>query len=282
MNTTEPTLAPTVDGYFGFKPIMGLQIAALVVYSLLTATVLGLNIWKRAWFMMAIVVGGALEIFAFAWRIWETSHYNSEAGYILYLVPVLVAPTVLAAANYALAASIMIKADVRVPIFTPKVTKWVFLVCDVAAFFIQGIGGSVAGAAKTVKTAQTGSNIILGGLAISLGVFVIFLILAAALHFKIRRQQHVRWMNIFYVVYVNMLCLSIRAVYRVVEFAQGDYHNKISDNETYFYVLDVLLMMILIASWIPFHPSFLGLSMRDEDESAVTPMGDKEMKSVSP
>jgi RTA1 like protein len=46
--------------------------------------------------------GGFLEVIGFAARIWETSNNQNEAGYIIYLVPVLVAPTILAAADYSL------------------------------------------------------------------------------------------------------------------------------------------------------------------------------------
>jgi len=260
-----------VDGYFGFKPNLGLEIAAITVYAILTVIVFYLNVKKRTFFMMPIVVGGALEIFGFAWRIWETSHFNSEAGYILYLVPVLVAPTVLAAADYSLASVVMSKGNVRIPFFTPKVTKYLFLVCDIAAFFIQGLGGSVAASAKTISVEKTGSNIVLGGLAISLAVFLIFLLLSLALQLKIHRQHSgdKSWMRIFYVVYVNMLCLSIRAFYRVAEFRQGSTHNKLSIDEAYFYTLDVLLMMILMFTWIPFHPSTFGLT---KDTEVITPL----------
>jgi RTA1 like protein len=108
------------DGYFGFQPIKGLEIAALIIYCILTVLALTMNIRKKSWFMNPIVAvsppipiaqislsnssnqGGVLEIIGFAARIWETSNNQSEAGYIVYLVPVIVAPTVLAAANYSL------------------------------------------------------------------------------------------------------------------------------------------------------------------------------------
>jgi len=264
-------------GYFGFKPILGIEVAALVVYSILTICVLYLNVRKRTWFMMPIVVGGALEIFGFAWRIWETSNDHSEVGFILYLVPVLVAPTVLAAADYALASVVMTKANTRIRFFSPKVTKYLFLVCDIAAFLIQGMGGSIAGSAKTQKQQQLGSNIVLFGLGISLAVFIIFLFLSVGLHVKIRKSADgttdLRWMKIFYVVYANMTFLSIRAIYRVAEFGQKNYHNKLSDNEVYFYFLDCLLMILLIAVWVPWHPSVFGLT-----KDTIHPIPDDEKK----
>jgi RTA1 like protein len=104
-----------------------------------------------------------------------------------------------------------------------------------------------------------------------LAVFVIFLFISVVLHLKVRNNvddgEDKRWTNIFFVVYLNMTCLSVRALYRVAEFAQTNYHSKLSTNEAYFYSLDVLLMIILMASWIPFHPSRFGM----KKEKGVTP-----------
>jgi RTA1 like protein len=47
----------------------------------------------------------------------------------------------------------------RVCIFTPKKTKWLFLICDIAAFFIQALGGAIAGAATTTQDQQLGVSI---------------------------------------------------------------------------------------------------------------------------
>lgn len=264
-NNTGPGLGP--DGYFGFSPNIPLEIFATVLYFVLTIGVLYKNIKHRTWFMMPIVIGGLLECFGFCYRTWETYNLNSEVGFILYLVPVLVAPTILAAGDYGLASVIMIRGNVRVRFFTPKKTKYLFLICDIAAFFIQGIGGSVAGTSKDASQARLGSNIVLVGLGISLAVFIIFLIIAFILHIKIRASSaagaNLQWQGIFYVIYVNMICLSIRALYRVAEFQGGSTKGALSVDEAYFYVLDVVLMMILIASWIPFHPSHFGLTKEE-------------------
>jgi len=264
---TNSTLGP--DGYFGFKPNKGAEYFVVVVYFVLTVFIFIRNCKHRTWFMMPIALGGAFETFAFAWRIYETYHNDSEMGYILYLVPVLVAPTILAAADYNLASVVMYRANVRIPFFTPKVTKVIFLVCDIAAFFIQGIGGSIAGTSKSESQAKFGSNVVLVGLGISLAVFLIFLLLSFALQIKIRAQPgfhdtDTSWMRIFYVVYVNMLCLSIRAFYRVAEFHGGNTRSKLSIDEVYFYTLDAMLMIILMASWCIFHPYYFGLAKSED------------------
>lgn len=44
------------DGIFGFKPNVPLEQASLVLFSILTFVLLVINIRKRTWYMMAIVV----------------------------------------------------------------------------------------------------------------------------------------------------------------------------------------------------------------------------------
>jgi len=254
-----------IDGYFGFYPIKGLEYAALIIFIILLLTITIQNIKHRTWFMMALSVGGLLEVVAFIFRIYTTYHPMSEAGYIIYLVSVLVAPTVLAAADYSLASLVMNRGKLSFCCFTPKVTKWVFLICDLFAFVLQGLGGAVAGSAKKLSQVHTGTHIILIGLAVSLAVFVIFLFLSMALHLAIKKRtgktldDH-SWMRIFYVIYANMTFLTIRAFYRVAEFHSGSNRTSLSTNEAYFYVLDTLMMILVMLSWVVFHPSRFGVT----------------------
>jgi len=225
-NGTYPHISYTIN-YFGYTPTKGLEYAAVALFAIGTFSILFLNIWKKAWYMMALFVGGLMEVVGFGAMIYTTGNMNLD-GFIVYLVCVLVAPTVLAAADYALAGHVMTRGKARVACFTPAVTKYLFLICDIIAFFTQGVGGVVVGAAKTVDDIKRGANIVLIGLAISLGVFVVFLLFATVLHRRIIKnleksgctKEESSWTRIFWVIYFNMLCLAIRALYRVAEFNQ--------------------------------------------------------------
>jgi len=63
----------------------------------------------------------------------------------------------------------------------------------------------------------------------------------------------------FTVLYCDMVLLIIRSVYRVIEFSQLQFHNPISTNETLFYCLDALPILMFNLLWIPFHPGIWGL-----------------------
>jgi len=281
MDTGNSTVVipPYTVNNFGFLPNKDLEIAALVLYSTFTCVMLGLIFWKKTYFMGMLIAGGLLEIVGFITRIYETSHLDNEPVFIVSEITVLIAPTVMAAAVYALTARLMSRGKVTIPIFTPLVTKWFFLTFDVIAFFVQGGGGGVLGSAKTADGLKMGANIILGGLSVSLGVFITFLVVSLVIHIKsIKSPQNqgtdLRWTRIFYVIYFNMACFISRAFYRVFEFKDGNIYGKLSIEEKYFYTLDVMMMMFILLSWIIFHPSWFGFT------SATSETNDVEMPEV--
>jgi len=232
---------------------------------------------------MPLPFGGFIEVIAYV-----SSTYTTEnmvlGGYIVYLVCSLVAPTVLAAADYALAGHIMVRGEARVACFTPTVTKVVFLIFDIIAFMTQGVGGVIVGDAKTLDDIRKGANIVLIGQAISLVVFVTFLAFATVLHRRIIRNVHNsgfseeerKWTRIFWVIYFNMLVLIIRAFYRIAQF-----HAKLAtppdstlSGEAYVYALDTFLMIVLMISWAVFHPWRFGMHAWREGNSIPMTVAD--------
>jgi len=283
-NGTIPFTLPPMN-YFGYDPNKSLEFAVVILFAVATIIIFIENAWKKTWFMSALFVGGLMEVIAFAAMIYTTNNMTSLDGYIVYLVCVLVAPTVLAAGCYALAGHVMIRGEARVACFTPGVTKYCFLICDIVAFFTQGIGGTVVGSAKTLAQIKLGANIVLAGLAISLSVFIVFLCFSIVLHRRILRNLHnkgctddeMKWTRIFWVIYLNMVVLAIRGFYRVAEFQQklATPPSNTLSTQAYFYGFDSFLMLILMISWCIFHPSRFGMHKKHEDLSI--PMSTKKV-----
>jgi hypothetical protein len=114
----------------------------------------------------------------------------------------------------------------------------------------------------------SGSKTLLGGLCLALTVFAFFLFATAFILTHLPASKLTRSRRILItVLYIDVLLLIIRSSYRVAEFANLEYQNPISTNETLFYVLDVLCMAVLNALWIPCHPSFLGMSGNGKQKS---------------
>jgi len=273
-NGTYPSLPP--PNYFGYNPNKEMEIAVFILFAVCTLAVLVQNIWKRTWFMMPLVLGGIIELAAFGAMIYTTHNMDSLDGYIVFLVSVLVAPTVLAAADYSLAGHVMLRGEARVACFTPKVTKYLFLITDIAAFFTQAVGAVIVGSAKTYQEIKNGANIVLVGLAISLCVFVVFLVFSIILRKRVLRNlakqgEDTRWTRIFWVIYLNMFFLALRALYRVAEFHQKlatPPSNSLS-TEGYFYGLDTMLMVVLMLSWTVFHPFRFGMADWQKKDAGI-------------
>jgi len=273
-NTTTPftyNFTPTPELYFGYSPNKTLEIVVLALFTAFTLGVLVQSIWKKTWFMIPLVLGGILEMAGFGGMIYATNTFSINA-YIINLLGVLVAPTVLAAADYGLAGHIMQRGKVRVACFTPKVTKYSFLGIDIIAFFTQAIGAVIVGNAKTIEDIQKGAYIILLGLAISLFVFTVFLIFSIVLRKRIlakARKNGADTTRILWVVYMNMLFLVIRAFYRIVEFKEKLSTPPQNDlgGEGYYYGLDIMLMVLLMLSWVIFHPYRFGMHNWRKEET---------------
>jgi len=274
--------------FFGFKPNIPISIAAIVVFAILTLILLGLNVKFKAWFFMILPLAGAMETIGFLSHTYCIYHPNNEPSYILFMVPVLLAPTVFAAADYTLVSKLMMKSHIPKipPIFTPSVVRYLFLVVDLLAFCVQGLGGGLL-ASKSLSVVNTGRKIMLGGLCITLMIFVFFLFLTVYLHYRIIRDSHihtskedqdVRWKRILVVLYVDMILLITRAIYRLVEFSLPGYHNRISTDERYFYSLDTLLMIIIMILWMFYHPGFHGMIDSDNVTDVEDLKTDEELK----
>lgn len=177
----------------------------------------------------------------------------------------------------------MIKTGVTHPIFKPKIVRYIFLIADICSFTIQVSGGGLT-AISDISIAQLGewldtkhiysllgSKILLSGLAAALCVFVFFLCMLVYLHIKLRRRGNLteegyKGEKLIFILYIDMILLIIRSVYRVAEYGNLQYHNSISTNEKLFYGLDMLEMATLNILWIPFHPGFWGMKGGDDNE----------------
>ena len=79
------------------------EVASIVFIALFTIAALIvfiLNVRSKTWFFMSLVVAAALEILGMSFKI-VTKYYPTSVPFlILYILPVLVAPTIFAIAGY--------------------------------------------------------------------------------------------------------------------------------------------------------------------------------------
>ena len=139
---------------------------------------------------------------------------------------------------------------------------------DIVALVVQAIGISIWASEKSsgtpnVNTVKLGSWITVGGLAFQLICFMIFVLLARWIQtHKENRYKGTREHRLMFIgMYATVLFVSIRNVYRFVEFVQGAIEypqpSSIQENQALFYGLDTLPIILSFVCFIIINPAFL-------------------------
>lgn len=132
---------------------------------------------------------------------------------------------------------------------------------NVAEWLTDYAGGGILATAKTESSQSLGNKVILLGLAIQVIFFGLFIIVTLVVHIRINKGPSPKslatpapWQKLLWVLYLTSFLIMIRSIFRMVEYAQGS-DGSLLQNETYAYVLDALLMFIVTACFVFFHPS---------------------------
>eukprot|EP00891_Asterochloris_glomerata_P000262 jgi/Astpho2/262/Aster-02155 len=238
-----------VIGYFEFWPSMALAIVALCCFGVAGIIVSVVNIITRTKFMWICTFFCMLEISGFGCRI-SVIKKPSYPGYVSMqgrLVQLATGSTK-----------------------KHRVVSWFFFSSDIFSLGIQGAGAGVSTSAQGVSQSKSGKNLLLAGLALQLFFFIVFSVLTVFVHmrpkyglFKVRQL-----VPVFVMLYVTIILLFTRNLYRVIEFG-GGFYSRLAVQEGYFYVLDSLLMIIAVGVYTTLHPGFfmVGSELRDRGAS---------------
>jgi hypothetical protein len=133
--------------------------------------------------------------------------------------------------------------------------------------------GAALLASTNPTTAETGSHIVLAGLAIQIVIFgffvVVALILQRRLHaFPTRQSQDVSipWKKHLYVLYVTCAFIMFRSIIRIAEFAEG-FEGEILTHEVFLFIFDAIPMAAVMAIFIIWYPSSFSSQARKETAS---------------
>ncbi|KAK8117786.1 uncharacterized protein PG998_006067 [Apiospora kogelbergensis] len=150
----------------------------------------------------------------------------------------------------------------------------IFVWADVLAFLVQAVGGSMASPGASGDIIQKGLTVYLVGMGVQqffIAIFCIFMI-----RFNIRQRQGYGyagkgdWRPLIYALYATLVCITIRIIYRIAEFAGGiTPSNPIPFHEEYSYALDVFPMMVALLILAIWHPGRF-LTGRDSEIPKVS------------
>ncbi|KAJ7735968.1 RTA1 domain-containing protein [Mycena metata] len=120
-----------------------------------------------------------------------------------------------------------------------------FVLLDITAFLIQAVGGSIG---------LLGIHVYEGGIGLQELFILGFIGLVIRFHYKMRRLEgSTEWKRPLYTIYATLGLITIRIIYRLVEYSGGVY-TPITSHEAPFYCLDALPMLTALLLWNIFHP----------------------------
>jgi hypothetical protein len=155
----------------------------------------------------------------------------------------------------------------------------IFVLGDLLCLNIQSTG---AGFLPKPHLVTVGNGIIVTGLGLQVLIFVGFMWCCILFHRKLARHLRttgqtveVPWESVLWMLYVTSVIISIRNIFRLVEFITG-HDSYLFENEWPVYVFDGVLMLVVMVVFYIWYPPQLQTSatdsmieLRSEDEALV-------------
>ncbi|KAH7407238.1 RTA-like protein [Cadophora sp. MPI-SDFR-AT-0126] len=243
-----------------YEPSFALAIVTSIIFGILTV----LHGWRlikaRTWFCLPVFIGAIFEVVGFACRAVGNKNQYTLLPYILQALLILLAPILFAASVYMILGR-LIRAT-RGQEYSIIRVNWVtkiFVGGDIFCFLMQMVGAAFLASAKTKKTRDTGEMIILIGLIIQIIIFSFFLVVSMIFHRRILRaptpislSTTFRWKRFLVELYLVSGLITLRNLFRVIEYAQGEQGYFLS-REWPIYVLDALPMAVVVAICVLWH-----------------------------
>ena len=194
-----------------------------------------------------------METIGYAGRIISIYNLTSMPAFIMQSVLIVLAPAFFSATVYMILGRVI--TFINAPQLSIVPHRWlttIFVLGDVTSFLVQGSGAGLMSSSSS-SSRNTGSLIIVGGLVIQLLFFGVFFIALIVFDIRCRRQSlsksivfhngntKLHWHTVVVALYIASTLISIRCVFRAIEFATG-FDGYLQSHEVFFYVFDALPM----------------------------------------
>ncbi|KAL4879317.1 RTA1 like protein [Aspergillus karnatakaensis] len=223
---------------------------------------------KRAWYFTAFVAGGIFQIIGYGARLAAHSNTESIPIYSIHTILVLLAPPLYAASIYMVLGRLIsfLHAE-KLSLVSIKWMTKIFVTGDVIAFVMQAAGGGIM-ASGTIDSYELGENITVGGLAVQLAFFSVFIVTCGVFHYRVRanptqkvielsaKRDARSWETVLLGLYLASVLILVRSIFRMIEYIQGNNGYLIS-HEVFMYVFDSALMFLCMVVMNVCHPSMI-------------------------
>ncbi|KAJ5086543.1 RTA1 domain protein [Penicillium alfredii] len=263
------TVSENPDGsihveYYSYVPSAPAAWAFVVLFGITTVAHFFMMFPMRAAYFIPLILGGICEAFGYYGRSWSHRKPDDMKPWIMQELLILCAPPLISATIYMILGRII--RSLQAEHHSMVRTKWltaIFVLNDIVCFCTQ-IGGAGVQITGDDRIMKIGQKAVLGGLILSLVVYLLFIATAARFHVRLAREPtpivrdnpRLRWRRYLVALYVECVAVFLRNLVRAIEYSQGT-RGFIADHEAMLYVFDAFLMFLTLLLLLGFHPGLL-------------------------
>jgi hypothetical protein len=277
------TFTPDSNGYvppqacnaqWSYSPSYPAALALSTLFGFLTLTHIFLAFIFRKPFCWVIIMACAWETTAFILRALASRDQQSEAYAISSQLLFLLAPLWVNAFVYMVAGRLVYALHPDKEIWGVKAISlgtW-FVWLDILSFVVQGAGGMMLSSENEEKVMSAGKNIYMTGVGLQQFFILVFVGLIGKFHVDLLRlekqgvfpqektgngKRAKMWKCVTYSLYVVLALITMRIIFRLVEFSGGvdPATNELPFKEGYALGLDAVPMGLAIVVLAVVHPS---------------------------
>ncbi|KAH7176583.1 RTA1 like protein-domain-containing protein [Dactylonectria macrodidyma] len=284
------SLCDNVDSYYQYRVDMAPNAAFLAIFaaSLIGYAVTWIVTRRGTAFTVALLLGLICEILGYAGRIMSSDNPWSENGFLVQICCLTIGPAFMAAGIYLCLRRIVSAFGPENSRIPPEYYTRIFIPCDVISLVLQALGGGMASVAShNNESPDTGSNIMIAGLAFQVITIFAFIVASADFAFRtVRRyralgdsaldQRHeiarVRNSKLFKAflgaLSLAAICILWRSAFRVAELSDG-WDSEIMGDQYMFVGFEGVLIVVAVVALNIFHPSFCMKELLELDDGGL-------------
>ncbi|KAJ6584374.1 RTA1 like protein-domain-containing protein [Mycena capillaripes] len=228
-----------------------------VLFGLTTIAHIIQAIHYRKKFCWVVIMAGLWETAGLVLRVFSVLHTTSTAFGEPSQILILLAPLWINAFLYVLMSRIVhfFVPEKHVAGISARRLSLCFVLLDITAFLMQAGGGLIINS-DTPRIALMGIHIYMGGIGLQQVFILGFVALVVRFHYKMNRlggSTGTEWKRPLYVMYASLILITIRIIFRLIEFSSGVY-SPLTMHEAPFYCLEATPMFIALLLWNVWHP----------------------------
>lgn len=263
-----------------YNPNFGANLAALIVLAIVTVGQIAFSIkYRQWWFGVFFCAGLILEVAGYVGRVLAHNNFLQPSYFMLQIIAITMAPSLLMAAVYSLPAKYAIVYGDKTSPIKPMWYSYLFISLDLFAISLQGAGGGICSSASNKnESTQAGTNVMIGGLVVQVVSMAVFFGFCAHFIYRVRQRskelrplfpdvtvndgfdpkfQHIRnrkyFIPLVWASGFTCLFIFIRSIFRCVELGLG-WGNHLMANEVSLLVLETLMIVLAVIPVTLVHP----------------------------